>query len=167
MSWEGQVVLGKGRVRVELDPKEPQQSHLAGGQGGAQEGCTDPPAGEVAASWEWGLLPGTGSRNTGTHPAQQTSLTHQSSSMLRAHPCPRSPPEAQEGHVCDTSPPLACPSCCVASSLSFPSDHVHTGYKGQKNWSQGLAPARGSPPPPTSVPSPSHKPQLPWAVSKH
>lgn len=42
VSWEGWGMLGKEWGRVELDLKEPQQPHLAGGQAGAREGCLGP-----------------------------------------------------------------------------------------------------------------------------
>lgn len=75
--------------------------------------------------------------------------------------------------MCDSCSPLACPSHCVASCLSFPSEHLHTGCRDQKNWPQGVVLTQGSPPTPTPVPQvhihpiTNHKPQLPWAVSKH
>lgn len=75
--------------------------------------------------------------------------------------------------MCDSCSPLACPSHCVASSLSFSSEHLHTGSRDQKNWTQVSVPTSGTPPLHMSVrpahihPITNHKPQLPWAVSKH
>lgn len=121
----GGVCWGKSGVGVELEPKEPQQPHQAGGQGGAWEECSGPCRRRRAPPGNGGQDGGCG--HTCTCPAWQTTLIHQTS-MPTAHTHPR-----PKRGTCVTCPPLALPSHCVASGLSFPSEHRHAGCGDQKN----------------------------------
>lgn len=114
----GAMCRRKSGLRMELDPKKAQKAHLAGGQRGTWEGCSGPCRREQ-------VPPGNGGQDQGWH----TCIPYLGDSL---HPLD----QCAENYTHPSPKRITCmmfilsiglPCHCVASSLSFPSEHLHVG----------------------------------------